>query len=193
MSALGAWADPAAAAPPASAAAPAVAPLPREHITMVYRNGDLDSVVFYVKQGRNRPVFMDRSDSLTAFRYLGVIYAADDAMRERGRYYFNQLLLLNPHATVTDLLPGEKARAVFKEVREEFFELHPELAAAAAAAPAPAPAPVSTGDREKPAVAKSHHGHAWWWVAGGVAVAGAATAAAVIMLEPEPEVYTLHD
>jgi hypothetical protein len=186
---------------PAPAPGEVIPPLPREKITVVYKNGDIDSVIYYLKAGRNKPVFMDRMDSALAFKYLGVIYSADDAMREKGRYYYNQLLRLDPSASVTDLLPGEKARVVFREVRDEYFELNPHLepksAASAATQAQPAPNPPAQDGSPAPAAAvapKKSNPRIWWWVAGGVLAAGTAAAVAtVVMLDPDPEVRKLHD
>ncbi|MDB5047519.1 MAG: hypothetical protein JWO30_590 [Fibrobacteres bacterium] len=184
---------------------PPVKKLPRKQLESVYRNGDLDSVVIYVKMGRPRVVFLDRSDSSLAFKYLGVIYAADSKTREKGRYYFNQLLRLDNQASITDLLPGESARSVFKEVREEFFELNPNLAQPANAAPPPvaaAPPIAAEEDSETPQaltpfpvpVAPKKQSHTWMWVTGGVVgVVAAGAGAAIFLIDPAPKNYKLHD
>ena len=192
----------------AVAAEPGPSPLPKKQIEAVYRNGDIDSVIFYLKQGREKPMFLDKSDSVLAFKYLGIIYSADKDKREKGRYYFNQMLRLDPGASITELLPGENARTVFKEAREEFFELNPALvprpdgppvtirtsppppAEAQAQSALPASEPLAAPAAEvKPRKSISP---VWWWVAGGAVVVGAA-AVTVAVLEPEPETHKLSD
>jgi hypothetical protein len=190
------------------------AALPKQRIESVYRNGDIDSVIFYLKQGREKPMFLDKSDSVLAFKYLGIIYATDKDRREKGRYYFNQMLRLDPGASITELLPGESARAIYKEVREEFFELNPGLArpsetAAASREPASTAgqAPTSAAEDEEehsalppstPLTApvkaiKPARSHAvWWWVAGGAFVAGAA-GITVALLDGPVETHAIHD
>jgi hypothetical protein len=174
--------------------------LPRKQLESVYRNGDLDSVVIYVKMGRPRVTLLDKSDSTLAFKYLGVIYAADAKTREKGRYYFNQLLRLDHKANITDLFPGENARTVFKEAREEFYVLNPDLAQAETPAPAPPPPPIAAEedkDTEAPSpiapfpVPAKKRSYTWLWVTGGVVAAGAG--AAIILIDPAPKTYKLHD
>jgi hypothetical protein len=199
---------PAAAQGTAAAADAPLKALPKQRIESVYRNGDIDSVIFYLKQGRDKPMFLDKSDSVLAFKYLGIIYAADKDKREKGRYYFNQMLRLDPGASITELLPGESARSIYKEVREEFFELNPGLARhsnAAAAPPATATASADDEEEEKAALPpstplaapaktlKPRRSHAvWWWVAGGALVAGAA-GLTVALLDGPVETHAIHD
>lgn len=196
------------AALPLLAADPDPAPLPKQRIEAVYRNGDIDSVIFYLKQGREKPMFLDKSDSVLAFKYLGIIYATDKDKREKGRYYFNQMLRLDPGASITELLPGESARSIFKEVREEFFELNPALVPRADGVPvtirtSPAPAddepdpaalPPSTPlPAPSPAVKERKPiSPVWWWLAGGAVVAGAA-AVTIAVMDPPAESYSLDD
>jgi hypothetical protein len=180
-----------------------IKPLPGKHLESVYRNGDLDSVVIYIRMGRPRPVFLDKNDSTLAFKYLGIIYSADPQTREKGRYYFNQLLKLDPKASITELIPGENARTVFKEAREEFYELHPKLTQPASPAPPPEPAqpPYATTivfkSSPEPAAAAApgkKRSYTWLWVTGGVVAAGAAAAAVTVaIIDPPAKTYKLHD
>jgi hypothetical protein len=157
-----------------------------KQIEALYKNGDLDSVVIYIKMGRRQAVFLDNNDSLLAFKYLGVIYSADPKTREKGRYFFTELLKLDPRATITELIPGEQARTVFREIREEYFELHPGLAPP----PAPPPEPIVL-DTVPFTTPRKRRSYTWWWVTGGVAAAG--TAAAIVLTEPSAKTYRLHD
>lgn len=198
----------AAAALPALGAETSVTALPKQRIEAVYRNGDIDSVIFFLKQGRDKPMFLDKADSVLAFKYLGIIYSADRDKREKGRYYFNQVLRLDPGASITELLPGESARTIFKEAREEFFELNPALAPRADGIPvsvrtSPPPPEKDSGKvalpstaplaQPAPAIApRKSISPIWWWMAGGAVVVGAA-AVTVAVLDPEPETYPVHD
>ena len=175
-------------------------PLPREQIIQAYKGGELDSVLIYIREGRSKPMFKDRNDSLLAFKCLGVIYASDPVRREKGRYYFNMLLKLEPMASITDFYPSEGIRQVFKEVRDDFMELHPELmvtmkttgeappAVVPEALPESKPFPVPVAEAPR----KSRLG---WWIAGGaVVVAGAGTATYFVMANDNAgKVYRIHD
>ena len=191
-----------------------VAPLPKQRIESVYRNGDIDSVIFYLKQGREKPMFLDRNDSVLAFKYLGIIYASDKDKREKGRYYFNQMLLLDHGASITELLPGESARTAFREVRDEFFELHPDLVRREGAPPTaarPEAAPVrynddadttvmppsgplpQPGSKATAEVGSQRSHKVWWWVAGGAVAAGAAAGVVIAVMDPTAKTQSFHD
>lgn len=187
-------------AEPAPVSGNTIPSLPEKEVESAYRNGDLDSVVIYIKRGRSKPIFLDRGDSLIAFKYLGVIYSTDPQTREKGRYYFNQLLRKEPKASITELLPGETARTIFKEVREEFFELNPNLVPLAGPPQAVAPIPDSSGSApakavpSAPAIAampRKKRSWTWLWISGGVMATGAT--AAVVLIDPPSKTFKLND
>ncbi len=177
------------------------AALPRSQILQAYKGGELDSVLLYIRGSRSKPVFKDRADSILAFKCLGVIYASDPVRREKGRYYFNMLLRVDPMASITDFYPSETIRTVFREVREEFMELHPELLVTMkAVGEIPATPKVDSTKKEspkpEPALKQERHSsNLVWWLAGGAAVvAGAGTATYFVMTsENSPKVYRIHD
>ena len=169
-----------------------VLPLPKQHILQAYKDGELDSVVMYIRLSRPKPVFLNTEDSILAFKCLGVIYSADSTNREKGRYYFNQLLRLNPSATITDFFPGEKVRQIFKEVRDEFFEVNPKMAIQVAPV-APPPKTDTTIARAAPSSSPRQPSRIWWWVGGGAAIAAGGAAAYIVITDPDPKVYSLHD
>ena len=178
-------------------------PLPREQIIQAYKGGELDSVLIYIKEGRTKPMFKDRNDSLLAFKCLGVIYASDPVRREKGRYYFNMLLRLDPMASITDFYPSEGIRQVFKEVREDYMELHPELMVTMKAAgenspPIAAEVPVIKEEKTAPESAveapRSKSKMAWWLAGGAVVAAGAGTATYFVLTDnPSTKVFRIHD
>jgi hypothetical protein len=174
--------------------------LPRDQILQAYKGGELDSVLLYIRDGRAKPIFKDRADSLLAFKCLGVIYASDPARREKGRYYFNLLFNIDPMASITEFYPSETIKAVFREVHEEFVELHPELMVtkkALATSPPPAVEPDANEKPIAPLQAKNppSKAHLGWWLAGGTLVAaGAGTASYFILADDNnPKVYRIHD
>ncbi len=184
-----------------SSTAQETAPLPREQILQAYKGGELDSVLLYIRGGRSKAMFKDRADSILAFKCLGVIYASDPVRREKGRYYFNMLLRLDPMASITDFYPSETIRSVFREVREDFIELHPELLVTMkAVGEAPTALKADSAKKESPKpepVLKKepHNSNLVWWLAGGAAVvAGAGTATYFVVAgDKNPKVYRIHD
>jgi hypothetical protein len=90
-----------------------------EKIHAQYRNGDFDKVIKdldgFLKSGRKCP----RSDSLFLEKHLAVVYAANPATRELGRYHMHKLLDLSPSAEILDMFVGEEVDNVFEKVRKE--------------------------------------------------------------------------
>lgn len=92
-----------------------------ERIHGEYRNGDFDKVIQdltrFLKSGRK----CLRSDSIFLEKHLAVVYAANPATRELGRYHMHQLLDISSSADLIDMFVGEEVDYVFEKVRKEHF------------------------------------------------------------------------
>lgn len=90
-----------------------------ERIHGEYRNGDFDKVIQdltrFLKSGRK----CLRSDSIFLEKHLAVVYAANPATRELGRYHMHQLLDISSSADLIDMFVGEEVDYVFEKVRKE--------------------------------------------------------------------------
>jgi len=97
-----------------------------------YKDGDFDKVIRelegFQKSGRK----CLHSDSLFLEKYLAVVYAANPATRELGRYHMHKLLDIFPSADLIDMFVGEEVDGVFDKVRKEH-----SLGKSASAVPAP--------------------------------------------------------
>lgn len=132
-----------------------------------------------------------REDRIVAYKYLGVICAADSVSRPKAISYFNRLLDLSPAIEIVDLFPSEKVMDVFnatkreKESQAEYVKNHDQfgnpLQKDKAKKEVTLPMP-------KPAVAKSDSkSSSWlWWTAGSAVAVGAAVGA-FVLIQSEPE------
>lgn len=59
-------------------------------------------------------------DSVFAFKHLGVMYAAQEATREKGKYYMLQLLYVEPTARIMDMYASDMIYMIFRNIQEEF-------------------------------------------------------------------------
>lgn len=85
-----------------------------------YRNGDFDKVIHdlegFVKSRRK----CTQAESIFVEKHLAVVYAANPATRELGRYHMHRLLDLAPNSELIDMFVGEEVDGVFEKVRKEF-------------------------------------------------------------------------
>ena len=180
--------------PPAAAATPAPAQTPtkdagfnKSEIQARYFNGEFEPLISLLEHLRYQRRLQDKEDSLFIFKYLGVVYGADEATRQKAESFMYAMLKLNPGADLTDMGVGDNIENLFKKVRERYQQtyrdttfdkqkqiilqqftidsLHRDSVQRAKAA-ASAPAGREAGDKRK-----------WMWAAigGGVLVATVGT------------------
>jgi hypothetical protein len=61
-----------------------------------------------------------RQDLIFAYKYLGVIYAADSISQPKAESYFHQLFTLAPRIEILDLYPSARIQDIFRRVKMEF-------------------------------------------------------------------------
>jgi hypothetical protein len=61
-----------------------------------------------------------RQDLIFAYKYLGVIYAADSISQPKAESYFHQLFTLAPRIEIMDLYPSARIQETFRRVKMEF-------------------------------------------------------------------------
>ena len=132
-----------------------------------YNDGDFPSVIQSIEaytQGRKS---WPRADSVFIAKHLAVVYTANPATRERGKWYMYQLLELVPSAELVDMYVSDEIELIFSRIRKEHAVRLQDKAEKEAR------------DREahKPFWKKP-----WAWAAGGAAAVGVTTA---ILLWPE--------
>jgi hypothetical protein len=153
--------------------------LPQDKIHAIYNEGDFPQTVQQIEAFRKANRTYPAEDSLFIAKHLGVIFAADPATREKGKYYMLQLLEIRPDADILDMYVSDEIYKVFDKVREEFR-------ARRKTSPEPART-VGTGDTKPPVERPRKEnparkgGSGWYWAAGTVVVVGAAGAAYYLM------------
>ena len=180
-------------APGKSATAKAPVALDTAKIHLVYLDGDFDQATKALENHFKAKLPMSHSDSIFAFKHLGVMYAANAATREKGRYYMYQLINIEPTAKILDMYASDMIYLIFRNVQED-YELRrnrnakPVVAAEPAepqpVAPVPAPAPVATA-----APARSRT--AYWLTGGAVLAVGTAGLLFILLDNPKPKTHTI--
>lgn len=152
-----------------------------------YNEGDFESVTASLETFMQRNRTYSHTDSVFIAKHLAVVYTANPATREKGRYFMHRLLELLPSAKLVDMYVSEEIDRIFDKVREEFLarqrSFGVDTARTALPARAPAreePAPAQAGKRAKP-----ERGNAGFWIAGGTAVVLAGATAAYLIHQDE--------
>lgn len=113
-----------------------------------YRNGEFEKIEATLKPILRPGASGNKRDSVLAWKYLAVVYAANPATREKGRYCMLRLLDLDPTADLLDLFVGEQVDDAFGKARRERELTARETYAPAASAKAE-PQPESVEEAEE--------------------------------------------
>jgi hypothetical protein len=168
-----------------AAPAPVALPLDTVALHFTYLDGDFDPAIARLEACLAAKSLRTHSDSVFAFKHLGVMYAARESTREKGKYYMLKLLEVEPTAKILDMYASDMIYMIFKNISDEFEAKRNRLGQAR---------PVA-GDSGKAGSVKPRKGRAWWWVGlgGAVAVAGAGIAYSVLAEEPAAQPGEHHD
>lgn len=145
------------------------ADLNRISIHYQYADGDFPAVIRSIGEYSKTHAVWPREDSLFIAKHLGVVYAADPATRERGKYHLMRLLELDMNADLADMYVSDDIQELFQRLRLENGSRLREAAARSAA--------------ER----KAHRAFwqkPWVWDA-GIGAAAAAGVTAAILLRPD--------
>lgn len=180
----------------AKAAAPAPEPaLDTANVRKLYQDGDFDQAIEILAAALKDGKVNDHSDSVFVFKHLGVMYAANAATRERGKYYMLQLLLIEPGARIMDMYASDMIYMIFKNIQEELVSAQLKYkraeghvagngaASGNGAIDANPPADKPPADRPKSGGRKTHY---WVGVTGALVVLTGVGVAAYFLSEPKP-------
>ncbi len=143
-----------AAAPCAWAGPRPQAAFDRARVHADYQAGDFEKVIPALEAFLESGARCRKEDSVFLEKHLSVVYAANPATRERGRYHMMRMLELDPGADLLDMFVGEEVDRIFEKVRKE-SRMRP-ADGMRVTAPAPrsagpsAPAPALRGPRPAP-------------------------------------------
>ncbi|MBF0431214.1 MAG: hypothetical protein HQK83_08055 [Fibrobacteria bacterium] len=160
--------------------------LNKEEIKAQYFEGEFETVKSALEMFRKNMDGASREDSIFLYKYLAVIYAADDNTKDKSESYMYQLLKLAPSAELLDMYISDTIQAIFNKVRSEYVARERYLNRDKSPAPAPAssvqtkksvtPPPTSTANKKSKSSSSLKSSKKWiWWTAGGVVLAGAVT------------------
>lgn len=93
-------------------------------ISKAYKESDWDQVTTalegYLRRHGDSKVSPE--ERIFAYKYLGVIYAADSLSRTKAESYFTRLLNLSPKVAIVDLFPSKRVNDLFREMKREHEE-----------------------------------------------------------------------
>jgi hypothetical protein len=190
-----------AARPPAASGSASTVDTNKIHSN--YLDGDFDQAIKMTEAWLSSKSRMSHADSVFAFKHLGVMYAARNETREKGKYYMLHLLEVEPTARILDMYASDMIYMIFKNIREEFEANQVKLTRAedhveGNGQPRPAsnlsqplqPQPAASVSqpkrREEPAAKQGGSGHAMYWVGGAALLVGAGVATYFILDSGSP-------
>lgn len=140
-------------------------------IHSAYQEGDFESVLKSIEGFWSSQTQKSRSDSLFAFRYLGVVYAANAKTLELGKTYLRQLVETDPKSSITDMYVSDAIYLMFRNELELYRKKHPESPSKSAFSEEQG-APIATQNTVNEDKDSSKVGNkSVIWIAGGVALA----------------------
>jgi hypothetical protein len=163
-----------------AAAAGVAPPLDQKAIHAEYNEGNFEPVIAALEGYMAKHASYSHSDSVFIAKHLAVIYTANQATREKGKYYMHRLLELLPSAKLVDMYVSDEIDRIFDKIREEFMARRRHFGiddTVAVPSRHPAGASGKATARAEPRE-RSQGGHAALWLLGGAVVAGAGAAAA---------------
>ena len=109
----------AAAKPGAKAVDPSTLPLDYASVKSYYNDGDFGPAIDILEDFQKTHTTFAREESLTVYKYLGVMYCADQGTREKGKSYFYKLLKIDPQARILDMYVSIVVQDIFKSTLDE--------------------------------------------------------------------------
>jgi hypothetical protein len=165
-------------------------PVDTNAIHDTYLDGDFERATAQLERALNEKALRSHSDSVFAFKHLGVMNAANPETREKGKYYMVQLLNLEPSIKILDMYASDMIYMIFKNIQDEFDATRMRLDRAEKNWKGSQDAqPVSKTPPPKDD-SKPSESHTLAWVGAGTAVV-AAGVAAYFMFSDSPETTKL--
>lgn len=177
-------------------------------ITAGYMESEWDQVVeslegYLRRKGDNQVTAEER---IFAYKFLGVIYAADSLTRPKAESYFTRMLRLSPDIDIVDLFPSLRVIEIFKAAKSDYDKFvrysaqHDNIGRKtgtvdSAKSPLPAAGPGKaeplarkTREPKRPEIGAQSHSWIWWSL--GLAAAAGVGAGAYYMSTQEKSPQT---
>lgn len=170
--------------PALACAAAAALPLDQEAVRSYYGDGDFGPAIGLLEDFQKTHSRFTREESLTVYKFLGVMYCADQATREKGKTYFYKLLQVDPQAKILDMYVSIMVQEIFRGTLDELMGEQSQrptgqrtaaVSGMGASDGAKTAGPASNANETgtQPALVRPRH-PAWYWWAGGVGLAAGA-------------------
>lgn len=96
-------------------------PLDQALVKKYYGDGDFDPAIALMEDFQKSHSNFSREESLMVYKYLGVMYCADNGTREKGKTYFYKLLKIDPEAKILDMYVSIVVQDIFKSTLDELM------------------------------------------------------------------------
>ena len=102
--------------------------LDKPTISKAYFEGEFWTVINALEAFRKTGYNKNREDSVYAFKYLSVVYAADPTTRVKAESYMYQLIRMMPTIDLLDLYISDNIQSIFVKVKSDYekIESHKE-------------------------------------------------------------------
>ena len=87
-----------------------------------YLDGDFDKAIAALESALKRKQLASHGDSVFVYKHLGVMDAAREVTREKGKYYMLRLLNLEPTANILYMYASDMIYMMFKNIKDEYEE-----------------------------------------------------------------------
>jgi hypothetical protein len=83
-------------------------------------DGEFESAIQQLEHASNNGLLKSHSDSVFAYKHLGVMYAAQYETMEKGKNYMYRLLGIEPSVKILDMYASEMIYMIFRNVQAEY-------------------------------------------------------------------------
>lgn len=206
---IGVWAKPISGASASSSAktsakvqatagtrAPGLLRVDSAKVHALYLEGEFEEAIPILEANLKQTRQYRREDSVFMFKHLGVMYAARNETRERGKYYLHRLLTVEPTAKIMDMYASDMIYTIFQNIQEEFAStrkflgLQHQTRAGIDSLSAPSdPKAEKDSVRKSPEATTKHSsgGKAWAWSGAAVVTVAAGVGAYFLITEQQPK------
>jgi hypothetical protein len=149
--------------------------LDQEAVKSYYNDGDFGPAIALLEDFQKASTQYTRDESLMVYKYLGVMYTADQSTREKGKSYFYKLLKSDPEAKILDMYVSIVVQDIFKNTLDELMGQKPQSATASGSQKEPLYFPRGDADEGKSGgrstALKAEKSHTLIWLIGGLGLA----------------------
>ncbi len=170
-----------------------------------YLEGDFDQAIRGLEDFLKAKKSMSHPESVFVYKHMGVMYAANKATQEKGKYYMYKLIEIEPTAKILDMYASDMIFLIFRNVQEDYESKHGSARSASSDAAGQAGAAgtkgtgtsvtttntASAADPAKPSGASRKNQTLYWAAGGAVLAVGTAALLFIALDNPSPKTHTI--